>query len=76
MLEQHQLDAIRNWAQSALDDYYQGIVDGGEPHYPRQAQYVVELVKDYEAVLAHNRLQAALLNKFRITEGEKECQSS
>lgn len=71
MLEQHQLDAIRSWAQSVLDDYFQELIEGGEPHYPYQAQYVVELVKDYELIVAHNELQAALLDKFRIVKGEK-----
>lgn len=60
------LDAIEQWAESAIDDYHADAATG-EPAYPQMAYDVLALVKQHRALLAHNDM---LVARLRLVKGE------
>lgn len=61
-----QLQRLSQWAQSALDDYNADAATG-EPEYPQMAADVLELVREYRALVAHNNM---LVARLRLSRGE------
>lgn len=60
------IDAIEQWAESALDDYHRDAAKG-EPAYPNMAADVLSLIREHRALLAHNDM---LVARLRLAKGE------
>lgn len=60
------IEALRAWAQEALDDYYADAY-AGEPEYPQMADDVLALIREHRALLAHNDM---LVARLRMAKGE------
>lgn len=56
-------EALKAWAQSALDDYAKD-VQKGQPDYPQMAADVIELIDQHRVLVLHNEMLLARLKRL------------
>ncbi|MAL01189.1 MAG: hypothetical protein CL536_03430 [Alcaligenaceae bacterium] len=75
-INEQKLTALQRWAQWSIDEYGRDLRFGGEPHCPQESFDLIDLIKEYRALVkeketlaAHNQYCEALIAKLR---GDKQ----